>query len=88
MTELALVDVPPPLPAWRRVLSQVQHFWLLIAFLVVWQCVSVFGLRFNPQLDVMLPPPTAVFSAAVDLMGRGVLVNAHARQLGSASCLR
>jgi len=74
MTELALSMVPPPLPAWRRVLSQIQHFWLLIAFLVVWQCVSVFGLRFNPQLDVMLPPPTAVFSAAVDLMGRGVLV--------------
>jgi len=74
MARLAVSMVPPPPPAWRRVLSQVQHFWLLVAFIVVWQCISVFGLRFNPQLDVMLPPPTAVFSAAVDLMNRGVLL--------------
>ena len=72
--QLAASMVPPPPPAWRRVLAHVQHFWLLLAFIVVWQCVSVFGLRFNPQLDVMLPPPTAVFSAAVDLVERGVLM--------------
>ena len=74
MARLAVSMVPPAPPAWRRLLSQVQHFWLLVAFIVVWQCISVFGLRFNPQLDVMLPPPTAVFSAAVDLMNRGVLL--------------
>jgi ABC-type nitrate/sulfonate/bicarbonate transport system permease component len=74
MARLAVSMVPPPPPAWRRFLSQVQHFWLLVAFIVVWQCISIFGLRFNPQLDVMLPPPTAVFSAAVDLMNRGVLL--------------
>jgi ABC-type nitrate/sulfonate/bicarbonate transport system permease component len=74
MNRLAASMVPPPTPAWRRLLAQVQHFWLLVAFIVVWQCVSVFGLRFNPQLDVMLPPPTAVFSAAIDLMNRGVLL--------------
>jgi ABC-type nitrate/sulfonate/bicarbonate transport system permease component len=73
MNRLAVSMVPPPPPAWRRLLAQVQHFWLLAAFIVVWQVISVFGLRFNPQLDVMLPPPTAVFSAAVDLMHRGVL---------------
>jgi ABC-type nitrate/sulfonate/bicarbonate transport system permease component len=74
MARLAVSMVPPPPPAWRRALSQVQHFWLLVAFIIVWQCISVFGVRFNPQLDVMLPPPTAVFSAAVDLMNRGVLL--------------
>jgi len=74
MARLAVSMVPAPPPAWRRLLRQVQHFWLLVAFIVVWQCISIFGLRFNPQLDVMLPPPTAVFSAAVDLMKRGVLV--------------
>lgn len=70
---LAASMVPPPLPAWRRALSQVGQFWLLIAFILIWQAISVLGQRFNPQLDVMLPPPTAVFSAAMDLIGRGVL---------------
>jgi sulfonate transport system permease protein len=74
LTQLAVSMVPPPPPAWRRVVAQIQHFWLLVAFIIVWQCVSIFGLRFNPQLDVMLPPPTAVFSAAVDLIERGVLL--------------
>ena len=74
MHRLAVSMVPPPPPTWRRLLSQVQHFWLLVVFIVVWQAISTFGVRYNPQLDVMLPPPTAVFSAAVDLMQRGVLV--------------
>jgi len=74
MNRLAVSMVPPPEPAWRRLLAQVQHFWLLAAFIAVWEAISVFGLRFNAQLDVMLPPPTAVFSAAVDLMQRGVLL--------------
>ena len=65
--------VPPPVPAWRRALSRVAHLWLLVAFLVVWQFASIYGQRINPQLDVMLPPPTAVFSAAVDLLKRHVL---------------
>ena len=65
--------VPPPVAAWRRALSRIAHLWLLVAFLVVWEVVSVYGQRFNPQLDVMLPPPTAVFSAAVDLLKRHVL---------------
>ena len=74
MHRLAVSMVSPPPPAWRRLLAQVQRFWLLVAFIALWEAISVFGLRFNPQLDVMLPPPTAVFSAAVDLMQRGVLV--------------
>ncbi|MEO8080854.1 MAG: ABC transporter permease [Caldimonas sp.] len=74
MTRLAASMVPPPKSAARRFLAQVQHFWLLIAFIAVWECVSVFGVRFNPQLDVMLPPPTAVFSAALELTRRGVLM--------------
>ena len=74
MARLAASMVPAPPAAWRRFLSQIRHFWLLVVFVVVWQCISVFGVRFNPQLDVMLPPPTAVFSAAMDLIGRGVLM--------------
>ncbi len=74
MHRLAMSMVPPLPPTWRRLLAQVQHFWLLVVFIVVWQAISTFGVRYNPQLDVMLPPPTAVFSAAVDLMQRGVLL--------------
>ena len=73
MTQLAASMVPPPKPAWRRALTRVSRLWLLAAFLVVWELVSIFGQRINPQLDVMLPPPTAVISAASDLIGRGVL---------------
>jgi ABC-type nitrate/sulfonate/bicarbonate transport system permease component len=73
MTQLAASMVPPPKPAWRRALTRISRLWLLAAFLVVWELVSIFGQRINPQLDVMLPPPTAVVSAAVDLIGRGVL---------------
>src|SRR5512132_3064951 len=65
--------VPPPVPRWRRVLARVAHWWLLVAFVVVWELVSVYGQRINPQLDVMMPPPTAVVSAAADLLQRGVL---------------
>lgn len=74
MAQLAASMVPPPQPAWRRVLSRISQLWLLAAFIIVWELVSVFGQRINPQLDVMLPPPTAVFSAAADLMSRGVLI--------------
>jgi len=73
MTQLAASMVPPPKPAWRRALIRISRLWLLAAFLIVWELVSIFGQRINPQLDVMLPPPTAVISAASDLIGRGVL---------------
>lgn len=65
--------VPPPAPRWRRFVPRVAHLWLLAAFIVVWQVVSVYGQRVNPQLEVMMPPPTAVISAAQDLLKRGVL---------------
>ncbi len=65
--------VPPPLPRWRRALGRIVHWWLLVAFVLVWEAVSVYGQRINPQLDVMMPPPTAVVSAAADLLERGVL---------------
>jgi ABC-type nitrate/sulfonate/bicarbonate transport system permease component len=66
--------VPVRRPRWKRMLGQVSRFWLLAAFIVVWQLVSIYGQRINPQLDVMLPPPTAVLSAAQDLMARHVLM--------------
>ena len=72
--ELAASMMPATPPRWKRLLARIAHFWLLAAFIVAWELVSTFGQRINPQLDVMLPPPTAVFSAAQDLMARGVLV--------------
>jgi ABC-type nitrate/sulfonate/bicarbonate transport system permease component len=73
LARLAASMVPPPLPAWRRALARISRLWLLVAFVLIWELVSIFGQRINPQLDVMMPPPTAVFSAAADLMSRGVL---------------
>src|SRR5438270_463457 len=86
MVELAASMVPAPPAAWRRFLAQIRHFWLLVVFVVVWECISVFGVRFNPQLDVMLPPPTAVFSAAMDLIGRGVRSSSSARWCCPVRC--
>lgn len=71
---LAASMAPPPRPRWKRVFAELSRFWLLAAFIIVWQFVSVYGQIINPQLDVMLPPPTAVWSAAQDLMARGVLL--------------
>src|SRR5438105_8445782 len=71
--QLAASMVPPPPPSWRRALARISRLWLLVAFVVIWELVSIFGQRVNPQLDVMMPPPTAVISAASDLMTRGVL---------------
>jgi ABC-type nitrate/sulfonate/bicarbonate transport system permease component len=65
--------VPLPPPRWRRALWRIGHFWLLGAFVVAWELVSDYGQQINPQLSVMMPPPTAVVSAAVELFGRGVL---------------
>jgi ABC-type nitrate/sulfonate/bicarbonate transport system permease component len=65
--------VAPPRPRWRRALARIGNLWLLAAFIVVWEVVSVYGQRINPQLDVMMPPPTAVVSAAADLLARNVL---------------
>jgi ABC-type nitrate/sulfonate/bicarbonate transport system permease component len=74
LARLAASMVPPPPPTWRRALERVSRLWLLVAFVVVWELASLLGQRVNPQLDVMLPPPTAVISAATDLMQRGVLL--------------
>jgi ABC-type nitrate/sulfonate/bicarbonate transport system permease component len=71
---LTAAMVPAARPRWKRMLAQVSRFWLLAVFIVVWQLVSTYGQRINPQLDVMLPPPTAVLSAAQDLMARHVLM--------------
>lgn len=60
-------------PVWKQVLGRISRLWLLAVFILIWQLISTVGLRFNPQLDVMLPPPTAVLSAAQDLYARGVL---------------
>jgi ABC-type nitrate/sulfonate/bicarbonate transport system permease component len=74
MAALAASMVPPPPPAWKRALSRISRLWLLVVFVVAWQLISMYGQRINPQLDVMMPPPTAVVSAATDLAARGVLL--------------
>jgi ABC-type nitrate/sulfonate/bicarbonate transport system permease component len=72
--DLAASMVPQARPRWMRIISELSHLWLLVALILVWELASRFGQSVNPQLDVMLPPPTAVFSAAQDLWARGVLV--------------
>jgi ABC-type nitrate/sulfonate/bicarbonate transport system permease component len=74
LARLAASMVAPSPPAWRRALVRLSHLWLLVLFVVAWELVSTFGEQINPQLTIMLPPPTAVFSAAQDLMARGVLL--------------
>ena len=74
LARLAASMVPPPPPAWKRALSRISRLWLLAVFVVAWQLISMYGQRVNPQLDVMMPPPTAVISAAADLIARGVLL--------------
>ncbi len=66
--------MPPRPPAWRRALGRLARLWLLALFVVAWQLGSTLGVRVNPQLDVMMPPPTAVVSAGHDLLLRGVLL--------------
>ena len=70
---LAAALAPPRPSAWRRAFARLANFWLLAGFLIVWQLASVYGQRINPQLDVMLPAPTTVVSAAAELLKRGVL---------------
>ena len=73
IAEITASLAPPPVPGWKRWLRRIAHLWLLVAFIVGWEFASVYGQRINPQLDVMLPPPTAVISAAADLLHRHVL---------------
>jgi ABC-type nitrate/sulfonate/bicarbonate transport system permease component len=73
IAEITAGMVAKPQPRWRAWLARIRHLWLLAAFIVVWEVVSLYGQRINPQLDVMMPPPTAVVSAAADLLRRGVL---------------
>ncbi len=82
MAHLAASMVPPRPRAWRRLLVRLSRLWLLAAFILLWELVSTFGQSINPQLDVMLPPPTVIVSAAQDLMARGVLVTHIVASLG------
>ena len=74
MAALAASMVAARPPAWRRALSRIARLWLLVVFVVAWEMISTYGQRINPQLEVMMPPPTAVVSAAADLASRGVLL--------------
>ncbi len=62
---------------WRQVLAQkarrvgevVAQHWLLLALLALWQ---YFCIRY-PDLKLQLPPPTDVYTGAVDLIKKGLL---------------
>lgn len=73
--EALTFDIPrvSKAPVWKRIVGKISRFWLLAAIVIFWQFISTVGVRVDPQLDVMLPPPTAVLSAAHDLYVRGVL---------------
>ena len=53
----------------RKIALRIAQFWLLALVLVVWQVVS----SSNASLQLLLPAPTAVFSAAGELLQSGVL---------------
>ena len=71
---LTAATVTPHRTRWQLTFAKLSRYWLLAAFIILWELVSTFGQSINPQLDVMLPPPTALFSAAQDLWARGVLI--------------
>jgi ABC-type nitrate/sulfonate/bicarbonate transport system permease component len=53
----------------RGLALRVARYWLLALLLLVWQIVS----SSLPGLQLMLPPPTSVFSAAAELLKNGTL---------------
>lgn len=63
-----------PKSSWRLFAAKVSHLWLVVLLVCVWELVSVLAARSAPQIAVMLPPPTAIYSAARDLMARGELI--------------
>src|SRR5262249_36344080 len=71
---LAAAMVPPRRTRWKRAFAKISRYWLLAAFIIVWELVSTFGQSVNPQLDVMLPRPTALCSGAEDVWPRGALI--------------
>lgn len=67
----------------RVVLRGIGRYWLLALLVLVWQFASTWWISLQP----LLPPPTDVAAAAVDLLSRGTLqkdVVASLRRVGVA----
>jgi ABC-type nitrate/sulfonate/bicarbonate transport system permease component len=61
----------------------VAQYWLLLALILLWEYVSI-G---NPSLALQLPPPSEIFSAALELIKKGQLqtdVSASLARVGKA----
>ena len=80
---------PPPQPAvvgWgrlRRAGSGLARYWLLLGLFMLWQLISAR----NPSLGLQLPPPTEIFSAAIELLKNGLLqtdIAASLKRVGTA----
>ncbi|MGH7659963.1 MAG: ABC transporter permease [Vulcanimicrobiaceae bacterium] len=68
---LVTASTPTSRPRRARGLAlRFAQYWLLALLLVVWQLVS----SSVPGLQLMLPPPSSVFSAAVELLKSGALL--------------
>ena len=66
-----------------RMVKLVAHHWLLLALILLWEYVS----SGNPSLALQLPPPSEIFSAALELIKKGQLqthVSASLARVGKA----
>ena len=73
MADAVLVTTSTPTTRPRRARGlalRIARYWLLALLLVVWQVVS----SSLPGLQLMLPPPSSVFTAAAELLKSGVLL--------------
>jgi len=67
----------------RHVAEAFARHWLLIALVCAWQIISVK----TPSLALQLPPPSAIFSATIELLHRGLLqqdIAASLKRVGTA----
>jgi len=72
VARLAASIAPPS--GWRLIVAKISHLWLVALLLLIWEFASIVAVRSSPQIGVMLPPPTAIYSAAKELLARGELV--------------
>lgn len=54
----------------RKIALRIGRFWLLALVIIVWQLIS----SANASLQLLLPPPSSVFTAGWELLKNGVLL--------------
>jgi ABC-type nitrate/sulfonate/bicarbonate transport system permease component len=61
-------------PAWAR-LGWLTRWGTMAVLLLLWEIIAGYWLpRGRPELTTLLPPPTAIFKAAIELIGSGELL--------------